>query len=232
MTKKKSILMLICGILGCICFGCGDWLMIYGDVTHNGSLYWLTNVTAQISKWRNSLAMLLSFPGIIFYGIALFSISDFIRENRQKKIYKTLTFLGLTPWLSLHLFYIMILFLFSWLNGNGYADVAMPACEALFKHLSWIVTLSEVFMLAPFIYWFYLQITKKTVFPRASAFTNILFIYAVMYIIKMLLPDSPFRLGFTNGLMSESMIIWFVIVFIWEKDVLRKVNYCNLSHKV
>lgn len=225
MTKKKSILMLICGILGCICFGCGDWLMIYGDVTHNGSLYWLTNGTAQISKWRNSLAMLLSFPGIIFYGIALFSISDFIRENRQKKIYKTLTSFGLTPWLSLHLFYIMILFLFSWLNGNGYADVAMPACEALFKNLSWIVTLSEVYMLAPFIYWFYLQITKKTVFPRVSAFTNILFIYAVMYIIKMLLPDPPFRLDFTNGLMSESMIIWFVIVFIWEKDVLRKVNY-------
>lgn len=190
------------------------------------------NGTAEISERRNSLAMLLSFPGIIFYGIVLFSISDFIRENRQKKIYKTLTSFGLTPWLSLHLFYIMILFLFSWLNGNGYADIAMPACEALFKHLSWIVTLSEVFMLTPFIYWFYLQITKKTVFPRVSAFTNILFIYAVMYIIKMLLPDSPFRLGFTNGLMSESMIIWFVIVFIWEKDVLRKVNYCNLSHKV
>lgn len=166
--------------------------------------------------------MLLSFPGIIFYGIALFSISDFIRENRQKKIYKTLTSFGLTPWLSLHLFYIMILFLFSWLNGNGYADVSMPACEALFKHLSWIVTLSEVFMLAPFIYWFYLQITKKTVFPRVSAFTNILFIYVIMYIIKMLLPDSPFRLGFTNGLMSESMIIWFVIVFIWGERCSKK----------
>lgn len=201
MTKKKSILMLICGILGCICFGCGDWLMIYGDVTHNGSLYWLTNGTAQIPERRNSLAMLLSFPGIIFYGIALFSISDFIRENRQKKIYKTLTSFGLTPLLSLHLFYIMILFLFSWLNGNGYADIAM---------------------LAPFIYWFYLQITKKTVFPRVSAFTNILFIYAVMYIIKMLLPDSPFRLGFTNGLMSESMIIWFVIVFVWGQICSKK----------
>lgn len=180
------------------------------------------NGTAQIPERRNSLAMLLSFPGIIFYGIALFSISDFIRENRQKKIYKTLTSFGLTPWLSLHLFYIMIPFLFSWLNGNGYADIAMPACEALFKHLSWIVTLSEVFMLAPFIYWFYLQITKKTVFPRVSAFTNILFIYAVMYIIKMLLPDSPFRLGFTNGLMSESMIIWFVIVFIWGERCSKK----------
>lgn len=192
-----------------------------GCYTYGKSLL-VDNGTAEIPERRNSLAMLLSFPGIIFYGIALFSISDFIRENRQKKIYKTLTSFGLTPWLSLHLFYIMILFLFSWLNGNGYADVAMPACEALFKHLSWIVTLSEVFMLAPFIYWFYLQITKKTVFPRVSAFTNILFIYAVMYIIKMLLPDSPFRLGFTNGLMSESMIIWFVIVFIWGERCSKK----------
>ena len=24
MTKKKSIIMLLCGILSCICFGCGD----------------------------------------------------------------------------------------------------------------------------------------------------------------------------------------------------------------
>ena len=46
------------------------------------------------------------------------------------------------------------------------------------------------------------------------------------------IPESPFRLGFTNGLMSESMVIWFAIVFIWEKDVLRKVNCCNLSHKI
>lgn len=166
--------------------------------------------------------MLLSFPGIVLYGTALFAISDFIKESKNKKTYRILTSFGLTPWLSLHLFYIMILFLFSWLNGNGYADIAMTACETLFKHLSGIVTLSEVFMLAPFIYWFYLQIRKKTVFPRAAAFTNILFIYAVMYIIKMLLPDSPFRLGFTNGLMSESMIIWFVIVFIWGERCSKK----------
>ena len=50
MTKKKSIIMLICGILGCICFGYGDWLMIYGDVTHMGSLYWLTSGTTQIPE--------------------------------------------------------------------------------------------------------------------------------------------------------------------------------------
>jgi hypothetical protein len=32
----------------------------------------------------------------------------------------------------------------------------------------------------------------------------------------MLMPDNAFRLAFTNGLMSESMIIWFAIILIFE----------------
>lgn len=61
--------------------------MIYGEVTHMGSLYWLTSGTTQIPEWRNSLAMLLPFPGIVLYGTALFAISDFIKESKNKKTY-------------------------------------------------------------------------------------------------------------------------------------------------
>ena len=32
----------------------------------------------------------------------------------------------------------------------------------------------------------------------------------------MMLPVSAFRLGFTNGLMSESMVLWFGFMLIWE----------------
>ena len=70
-TKQLSLAML-CGILGCFCYGGGDWLMMYGDSAHTGSLVWLTQGTAQIAAWRNGLAMALAFPGIVFYGIALF----------------------------------------------------------------------------------------------------------------------------------------------------------------
>ena len=41
------------------------------------------------------------------------------------------------------------------------------------------------------------------------AFTNVLFIYGVLKGVSLLMPESAFRLGFTNGLMSESMIVWF-----------------------
>ena len=216
MGKRKMAAALICGMLGCVLMGAGDWLMMYGNTACHGEIYWLTEGVAQIPPWRNSLSMLVAFPAIVLYGIALFATARFVQQEKHRKIYHYLTAFGLTPWLCLHLFYVMVLYVFAWLNGNGYETAALPAAEALFSHLSWIAVLSEVFMLPPFIYWFYLQISGKTIFPKGMAFTNVLVIYVVLQLVKSILPDTPFRLGFTNGLMSESMVIWFGIMLVWS----------------
>lgn len=71
-------------------------------------------------------------------------------------------------------------------------------------------------MLPPFLYWFYLQVCGKTVFPKWIAFTNVLVIYGILLLVKTAMPDGAFRIGFTNGLMSESMIIWFGIMLAWS----------------
>ena len=122
--------------------------------------------------------------------------------------------LGLTPWIALHLFYIMILTLFAWLNRNGFTGDAAIICEGLYAKLSWLVPVSEALMLPVFVWWFWLQINGKTVFPRWMAFTNVLTIYGVLKGVSLLMPVSAFRLGFTNGLMSESMIVWFAAMLI------------------
>ena len=118
-VKRKTALALLCGVLGCLCFGAGDWLMLYGDTAHKGSIFWLTEGAAAIPAWRNNLAMALSFPGILLYGIALLALGNFLRGEQRKRIYWHLTTFSLTPWLALHLFYIMILFGFEWMTGNG-----------------------------------------------------------------------------------------------------------------
>ena len=215
-NMRKAIL---CGMLGCLCYGGGDWLMMYGDPTYHGTLKWLTTGTAAIAEWRYNLAMALAFPGIIFYGIALFAVGGYIRSHKEQKIYHYLNAFGLTPWIALHLFYIMILTLFAWMNGNGYASESLPVCEGLFSQLSWFILISEALMLPVFLYWFYLQIRGKTVFPRRMAFTNVLVIFALLKGISLLMPVSAFRLGFTNGLMSESMVIWFGIILFSGADI-------------
>ena len=76
------------------------------------------------------------------------------------------------------------------------------------------MTVSEGLMLPVFLYWFWLQLRSKTVFPRWMAFTNVLIIFALLKGLSLVMPVSAFRLGFTNGLMSESMILWFGIMLI------------------
>ena len=216
MGNRKKAAALICGMFGCVFLCSGDWLMMYGNTAYHGQVYWLTEGVAQIPAWRNSLSMLVAFPAVLLYGIALFTTAGFVKQEKNRKIYHYLTAFGLTPWLCLHLFYVMILYVFAWLNGNGYEAVALPAAEALVSHLSWIVVLSEAFMLPPFLYWFYLQVSGRTVYSKWMAFTNVLVIYGILQLVKSFLPDTPFRIGFTNGLMSESMFIWFGIMLAWE----------------
>ena len=209
-SKKISVkTALICGMLGCICFGAGDWLMIYGAIQHTGELYWLTDGVASIPYWRNTLALTLSFPGIILYGIALLSISLHITEHRPRKIYKTLTIYGMTPWIALHLFYIMILYLYAWLNQNGFTSSANAICGELYHYFSWFILASEVLMTAPYLYLAYLIGKGRSIYSKKTSIVNPLFIYLLLYLVKTTLPDSAFRIGFTNGLMSESMFLWF-----------------------
>ena len=209
MKTNRMRIALICGMLGCLCYGGGDWLMMYGNPVYHGTLSWLTEGVAAIPQWRFNLAMALAFLGIILYGIALFAVQEFITGEKQRKVYHYLNAFGLTPWIALHLFYIMILTLFAWLNKNGFSSDATAICEGLYAPLMWLVPVSEGLMLPVFVYWFRLQIGGKTVFPGWMAFTNVLFIYGALKGVSLLMPVSAFRLGFTNGLMSESMIVWF-----------------------
>ncbi len=88
---------------------------------------------------------------------------------------------------------------------------------------------SETLMLPVFVYSFYLQITKMTVFPRAFAFTNVLLIFALLKGVSMLISDETFGLAFRNGLMSESMIIWFAVILAFElKKQKRRCVKCFL----
>ena len=173
-SKGKMITALVCGMLGCLCFGGGDWLMIYGDASGAENVFaMLTEGVAQIEMWRQDLAMALAFPGIILYGIALFAVQNFITDEKHRRIYHYLNAFGLTPWIALHLFYIMILALFGQLFNNSYDFAeAQRICAELYNSLSWVVIVSEALMLPVFVYWFYLQITGKTVFPKTIALDN------------------------------------------------------------
>ena len=209
-SPRRMTSLLLVGILGCILMGGSDWLMIYGDPTYKGELAWLTLGVAGIAPGRNALSLLLAFPAVICYSFALFAVKRFLTRDGDRHTYSMLTTLGLTPWLCIHLFYVMILYLFAWMLGNGAQDMAYAACEALFRQFRWIIPLGEVLMLLPFVYLLVQTVRGKSVFPRWAALNHPLLHYVVLKLLISLMPDTAFGLAFTNGLMSEAMLLWFV----------------------
>lgn len=202
---------MIGGIAGCILMGASDWLMIYGDVTVKGNVEWLTEGAASIEPWRNAVAMILAFPAVIFYAIGLFGIQDVFVFSRQKEMYKGLTVIGLTPWLAVHLFYVMMLFAFGWLRGNGEYEIAFSLIEAITEQFWWLIPAGEFLMALPFVYLMIMCFADKTRFHPAMGLNNPLYILAVLKLVSYLMKSSPLKLAFTNGLMSESMFIFFLI---------------------
>ena len=39
---KKTVMYMMCGLMGCIFMGISDWLMIFSDASYEGPLAWLT----------------------------------------------------------------------------------------------------------------------------------------------------------------------------------------------
>ena len=208
---------LLSGLLGCICMGVGDWLMIYGDTTAHGSVHWLTEGAVWIAPWRNGLAMFLAFPGVLFYGIALFALASLLLGEGRRKTYRRLTAFGMMPWLCLHLYIVMVLYAFGWMSRNGYERAALPVAEAMQRQYVWLVVLSEAVMVLPFLYWSWAVAWGGSALPRGMALSNPLVFYGLWKVVSLGMPEGAFHLAFTNGLMSESMAVWFGSLLLWER---------------
>lgn len=205
---KKRILL---GMAGCVLMTLGDWLMLCADPAASGSLSWLTEGVKNMGSWRLNAALALSFPAIVLYAVGLFSIAGYIKDKRDRRVYRALNAIGLTPWLMLHMFYVMIF-------GVWQITKDLTVCEQLFSRFSWIIMVSMVFMIPVYVYWAYLVFKERTVFPKVFALNSVLVFYVILKGITMILPTSAFRLGFLNGLMSESMFLFFLGLLIFEKE--------------
>ena len=57
--------------------------------------------------------------------------------------------------------------------------------------------------------------------PHASCknrrLVNPLTLYGLLKVAVMVMPQGPFRLGFSNGLMSEAMLLWFGATLLWHR---------------
>lgn len=95
------------------------------------------------------------------------------------------------------------------------SEIAYMICEAMYNQYSWMIIVSDVIMILPYIYLLVKNLSGQTVFSKIMALNNPVIIFVGLKLITNLMPTSAFKLTFTNGLMSEAMFVWFIVYILF-----------------
>ena len=199
------------GLIGCIFFGIGDWLLGYVDAgivdksfmlirIGHGADYDLTRVTVTLVLGAIGMAFLL--PG--FRGIA-----EIVTDEKRKRRLRYTMSLCAVGWLLVHFTVASGIWVYSWLAHQGEAELEIEAATGVTKMMLPTQIVGYVFIYIPLIQLMVYILRKQTVYGRMAALASPVFWMLVLDKAADFLPASHFSTGLFAFCMNGAMMIWF-----------------------
>ena len=124
--KKEYQKYWLCGIIGAVCFGIGDWLLGYVDPgiinesfsvikAGHGAGYDLTKLT---------ITLLFGAIGVPFLVLGCVKMADLVTEEKRRKTFRFWMTLLPVGWLIIHFTVSISIYVYSWCMHSGTAETA------------------------------------------------------------------------------------------------------------
>lgn len=226
--NKKYI---IFGIIGCLCFGIGDWLLGYVDPTRiEGNVFYFIraghSAGYDISKAAVSIA--LAMVGMCFLIPGFVHISDIAKKEKTKRYLKYTLLLASAGWLALHILVSVNVIVFSQADKIGGRELAVTLSENLANTGIGAVIYVYLFVGVSLILLFVDILRQKTCLKRSAAIFSPLVPLGVIYVVSFILPQSPFSYGLYTFCMNGGMIVWLGYLLCVNRKCDRSVkNDCD-----
>ena len=182
LQKKYTVF----GIIGCLCFGIGDWLLGYVNPASVGEdvFYFIREghgMGYDLSK--AAVTLVLAMVGMCFLYPGFVHISD-IADNEDTK--------------------------HSQAEQCGGRELALALSAGLGN--AGMGTLCVIFLLigVPLLKLIIDILRRKTCLKRTAVFFSPIVPMAVIFVAAQLLPQSPFSYGLYTFCMNGGMLVWFV----------------------
>ncbi len=207
--QKKFI---IFGIIGCLCFGIGDWLLGYVDPTMvEGHIFYFIRAGhgADYDTAKAAVTLGMAVSGMCFLYPGFMHISDIAKDEKTKR---SLGYaFGLCPvgWLVLHFLVDVNVIVFSQAEKNGGRELAVTLSNRLDNAGAAALFFASLFMGIPLIMLTICIARKKTCLRRTAVFFSPIVPMAVIFVVSQVLPRTPFSYGLYTFCMNGGMIIWF-----------------------
>lgn len=124
--KKEYQKYWLCGIIGAVCFGIGDWLLGYVDpgIVNESFSVIKAGHGADYDLFKITITLLFGAIGVPFLMLGCVKMADLIMEEKKKKTFRFWMALLPVGWLIIHFTVSVFIYAYSWSMQNGMSETA------------------------------------------------------------------------------------------------------------
>lgn len=210
------------GIIGCLMFGLGDWLLGFvdpGKIDGDTFYYISAGHGAAFADWKITVTLASAVIGVLFLQQGFVHIADIMKDDRDRagaqRVFTFMTY----PWIVIHFVVTAIVFVYSYTCRVAGEELAVQITGGMDMAFNAGLLLAY-FILAVSLVDLVIVIARgRTVLKRYNAFFTPLTWIAVIGAAALLLPASPFSKGLYTFSMNGGMLVWFVrLLFVKGED--------------
>lgn len=201
------------GIIGCICFGIGDWLLGYVDPAQvSTDIFYFIRAGhgADYPVQKAVVTMTLAMAGMLFYLPALLHICDVATDQKTASHLKYTFGLCAVGWFTVHFIVSVNVLVYSWLVKNAGVELANGISRHLGNSMLICLYLAYLFAAVPCIRMIVDILRNKTVLNKSAVFFTPLIWVAIVGATANILPSSPVSYGLYTFCMNAGMMVWFI----------------------
>ena len=210
--KKEYQKYWLCGMIGAMCFGIGDWLLGYVDpgIVNESFSVIKAGHGAGYDLFKITLTLLFGAIGGPFLMLGCMKMADLITEEKKKKNFRFWMALLPVGWLIIHFTVSVFIYAYSWSMQNGMSETAEKLAADIEHMMQPAQIVSYLFIGIPLVLLIVYVLRGKTVLKKRSQFFTPLLWMALLSGLKFVIPASPFSNGIDTFCMNAGLIIWFV----------------------
>lgn len=210
--KRRMRLSLLCGILGCLCFGVGDWLLGYVDpapVSEITFSFIRAGHGVGYDAWKIVVTLVMAMVGMCLMILGVASIANVAKKTAFKRLLRYLFALCAVGWIVIHFAVAINVWVFSLAEKTGGRELAVSLSHGLDDVCLLCLYCAYVFVAAALIALIVLILLGQTHLMRTAALFTPAIPMGIIAAIAGLLPASPFAYGLSTFCMNGGLIVWY-----------------------
>lgn len=210
MTPSRKYI--VFGIIGCLCFGIGDWLLGYVDPEPiEGNVFYFIRAGhgAGYELVKAAFSLTLAMAGMCFLLPGFVRISDIARDEKTKRSLEYAFGLCSVGWIALHILVSVNVIVFAQAEKSGGRELAVALSESLAGEGMGALACIFLFAGVSLVLLFIDILRQKTCLKKTAAFFSPLVPTGIISAAALILPQSAFSYGLYTFCMNGGMLVWF-----------------------